>query len=81
LFGIDFTGADRRNTLAGERIVASIHSKAYPIEHFWLCETCAASMTIELSDTGEVRVVPFAVRNSITAPAPQTEMMYAARHF
>jgi hypothetical protein len=30
----------------------------HPMEHFWLCERCAATMTIELSNSGEVHLVP-----------------------
>jgi len=27
------------------------------MEHFWLCERCAAAMTIEFGDAGEVYLV------------------------
>ena len=62
--------------MAGKKLVASIRSKANPIEHFWLCEKCATKMTIELSDAGEVRLVPFEVpaqKPTAVAPAPQTQ--------
>lgn len=44
--------------MAGKKIVASIRSKANPVEHFWLCEKCAGTLTIELSEAGEVQLVP-----------------------
>ncbi len=47
--------------MAGKQLVASIRSKANPIEHFWLCKKCATKMTVELSDAGEVRLVPLEV--------------------
>lgn len=51
--------------MTGRKTVTSIRSKASPVEHFWLCEKCAATMTIELSEAGEVRLVP------LEAPAPK----------
>jgi len=61
LYRVDFVDAGRKRSLAGKESVASIRSKACPIEHFWLCEDCAAIMTIELSDGGEVRLVPYEI--------------------
>lgn len=58
LFRVDFNEAGRKRAMAGKPVVVSKHSKTHPIEHFWLCENCAASMTLELSDAGEVRLVP-----------------------
>jgi len=57
LFRVDFADAGRKRALAGKETISSIRSKACPIEHFWLCEDCAAVMTIELSDGGEIRLV------------------------
>lgn len=54
---IDFTEARRKNVLASTKISRSQHSETYPVEHFWLCENCAKTMAIELSNEGEVRVV------------------------
>lgn len=31
--------------------------KERPIEHFWLCAVCAASLTIAVSDAGEIQLV------------------------
>ena len=55
LYRVDFADARRKR---GKETVTSIRSKTFPIEHFWLCDECAATMTIELSDGGEVRLVP-----------------------
>lgn len=59
LFRVDFSEAGKRRAMTGKPVVMiSKRSKTYPIEHFWLCENCAASMTVELSDSGEVCLVP-----------------------
>jgi hypothetical protein len=43
------------------------------MEHFWLCERCAATMTIELSNSGEVHLVRIeaSVPKRAAAAAPQ----------
>jgi hypothetical protein len=73
LFRIDYSEAERRSVLTGKKVVVSIRSKITPVEHFWLCEKCATTMTVELSDAGEVRLVPLeaSVRGSKSVPAPQ----------
>lgn len=58
LFRVDFADARKSRALAGKETVSSIRSKACPIEHFWLCNDCSATLTIELSDGGEVRLIP-----------------------
>jgi hypothetical protein len=58
LFRIDFAEAGRRNEHVGCKSVTSIRSKANPIEYFWLCEGCASISTVELTDSGQVRLVP-----------------------
>ena len=75
LFRIDYSEAERRSVLTGKKVVVSIRSKINPIEHFWLCEKCATTMTVELSDAGEVRLVPLevSVRGPKSVPAPQTD--------
>jgi hypothetical protein len=60
LYRIDFAEASRRSAHAGGR-VATARRKAELIEHFWLCESCAATMTVELGEDGEVRPVPFEI--------------------
>jgi hypothetical protein len=59
LFRFDFAEAGRRRAPSGkkEKVVAAVPGKAHPMEHFWLCESCAAAMTIEFSDAGEVYLV------------------------
>lgn len=69
LVRVDFADAGRKRAQAGKEMVASIRSKAHPIEHFWLCDNCAAIMTIELSDGGEVRLIPNEVPARKTAVA------------
>lgn len=61
LYCVDFADVGRRNEWAGKKTVTSIRSKACPVEYFWLCERCAATMTIELSESGELQLVPLEV--------------------
>jgi hypothetical protein len=74
LYCMDFAAWDRHNLLAGKKVVTSIRSKVWPIEYFWLCERCAATMTIGLSDAGEVQLVPVEVsgQNPAVLAAPPT---------
>ncbi len=71
LFQVDFADVGRRRARAGKETVSSIRSTAFPIEHFWLCEDCAAIMTIELSDGNEVCLVSN-VANEVPARKPVT---------
>lgn len=58
LFRIDFAEVGRRRTVSGTKeVIAAVPVKARPMEHFWLCESCAAAMTIEFGDSGEVHLV------------------------
>ena len=58
LFRIDFSEPGRKSALAGKAIsITAGRSNTYPIEHFWLCESCATCMTVELNEEGEVRLV------------------------
>jgi hypothetical protein len=66
LFGVDFADLERQGLLVGTKVVTSIRSKANPVEYFWLCEECATTMTIEISEAGEVRLVP--LQGSAQAP-------------
>jgi hypothetical protein len=66
LFRVDFADAGRKHAQAGEEVPACIRSQACHIEYFWLCDECTATMTLELSDAGEVRVVPY----EVSAPGP-----------
>jgi hypothetical protein len=77
---VDFADLGRKSLLAGKKVVTSIRSKAQPIEYFWLCEKCSNAMTIELSDAGEVRLVPIeASAQTVTAVAvPQTHTRWRA---
>jgi hypothetical protein len=75
LFRIDFADVGRKCAHSGKQLVASIRSKACPIEHFWLCENCATTMTVALSDGGEVRLVPYevAARKPAATASPQSQ--------
>jgi hypothetical protein len=61
LFRIDFADASRRSACSGRQDEDSRPSKARSIEHFWLCEKCAATLTLKVSDAGEVSLIPFGV--------------------
>jgi hypothetical protein len=55
-FRLDFSEASRRKqALLGGTPPAL--EKERPVEHFWLCESCAPQMTIQFSEAGEVRLV------------------------
>lgn len=74
LFRIDFNEEEKKNALSGRKTVAPIRGRANPIEHFWLCESCAATMTIGLSEAGEVHLLPLegVARAPEPVPPPQT---------
>jgi hypothetical protein len=76
LFRIDYREAERKSVLTGKKVVVSIRSKINSIEHFWLCEKCATTMTIELSDAGEVRLVPYedSAARPTAVSAPRVQM-------
>lgn len=57
LFRIDFADVRRKRSRKSKGVAAPVRSPAHPVEHFWLCESCAKSFTVELSDAGEVRLV------------------------
>src|ERR1700676_2861093 len=50
LFRVDFADVGRKCALTGKEVVPSVRSKACPVEHFWLCEACATTLTIALTD-------------------------------
>jgi hypothetical protein len=63
LYRIDFADAGRKNAMAAGRTAGrtgkSARGTVDPIEHFWLCGSCAPIMTVELGEDGDVRTVPF----------------------
>ena len=73
LFRIDFTEMDRRSARSGQQIADSQRGNARPCEHFWLCEKCAATMTIAVSGAGEVCLVPFEVSAGQPSAGPANE--------
>ncbi len=78
LYCVDFADLGRRNALAGRKTVTSIRSKAWPVEYFWLCERCAATMTIAFSDAGELQLVPQKV-TALRAAAVAASQKYSAQ--
>jgi hypothetical protein len=70
LFRIDFSETKKKWAQAGKKMVASTRSKASPVEHFWLCGSCSATMTIGLTEAGEVRLVPFEI--AVQKPTPES---------
>lgn len=72
LYRVDFSEAQRKGALAGGIDPAPARSRVDSIEHFWLCEGCAATLTIEVSEGSEVRLVPLEVsaRTPAAASAP-----------
>jgi hypothetical protein len=80
LFRIDFVEAVKKQARAGKEAALALRSKACPIEHFWLCQDCAATLTIELSDGGEVRLVPYEIparKPAVAAAMPQAAVREA----
>jgi hypothetical protein len=75
LFRIDYTEQCRRGAMTGKNNVVLIRSKATPVEHFWLCDKCASTMTVQFSEIGEVilkslkslSLAPLSVHNAETA--------------
>ncbi len=81
LFRVDFVDAGRKRARAGGETAFAVRTKACPVEHFWLCQDCAATLTIELSDGGEVRLIPCEVsaRKPVVASAmPQADAVREA---
>ena len=66
LFRVDFAEARRKNAHTGGTMPASTGGKSSPIEYFWLCESCAATMTIELGADGQVHAVPRQIAAKMT---------------
>ncbi len=74
LFRVDFADVGRKCALSGKEVVPSVRSKARPVEHFWLCEDCATTLTIALTDGGEVHLISHEVANRkpVAAAAQRT---------
>jgi hypothetical protein len=61
LFRVDFAEETRKKAHTGGTVPASTAGKSSPIEYFWLCESCAATMTFELRTDGHVHAVPLQI--------------------
>jgi hypothetical protein len=68
LFRVDFSESERKVAPASKR--APVRNKTNLIEHFWLCENCAAKMTIDFTESGEVRAVPIEKPNPLSVRQP-----------
>jgi hypothetical protein len=79
LFRVDHSEASRRIALTGKKGNAPARGKTCPVEHFWLCESCAATMTIDVGKDGRVRAVPFGIpaRMPPAAAAPPIHRLTA----
>ena len=92
LFRIDFSEAKRRKTaVAGLAVLCTIGSskksadgvpepplKERPIEHFWLCANCATSLTIAVSDAGEVQLVKLPPAEPVATETPGRKLVAAS---
>jgi hypothetical protein len=58
LFLIDFREVQQLSAHTGRKFVAPVRSKEHPVEHFWLCERCAATTTVRLGSHGELELLP-----------------------
>jgi hypothetical protein len=60
LFRVDLSEVRRRKSApTGRTPLACINRHLRPVEHFWLCASCAARMTVEASES-QVRLVALA---------------------
>jgi uncharacterized protein YlaI len=57
LFRIDFNEAARKRASSGTKKDIAFQSKAHPIEHFWLCQECAQTMTVALDERDKVGLI------------------------
>lgn len=68
LYRVDFAEAGRKRALAENDVITSVCNKTYPMEHFWLCERCAATMTVEPGGAGDVYLISRGERRENIAP-------------
>jgi hypothetical protein len=66
---------DRTKTIASALIIPEVEAcapciKTHPLEHFWLCDKCAITLTIGLDDTGRVRLVPLKAKTEAAEARP-----------
>ena len=94
LFRIDFSEVKRRKSALASRMpelctvdhpskpeagLPGTPEKERPVEHFWLCANCAASLTVKVSDTGEVEVVKLPIpQEPVGAEPPDPKLMAAS---
>jgi hypothetical protein len=70
LFRVDFAEESRKKARAGGTMPAATAGKSRPSEYFWLCESCVATMTIELGTDGHVRAVALPMPAQVPAKKP-----------
>jgi hypothetical protein len=72
LYRIDFTEEAKRRAMEGKPVLVSTRNKVNTVEHFWLCEKCSISLTIGVSESFEVRLLPL----THTKPAASAVMHF-----
>jgi hypothetical protein len=78
LYRIDFLEAQRRLAFASGGKAHLPRGRRECVEHFWLCERCAKTLTIEAGADGEVRVVArgaLAHRPAVASESGERAMM------
>lgn len=70
LYRIDFAQEAKRRAMEGKPTLVSSRPNPNSVEHFWLCEKCSATLTLSISDSGEVRLIP------LTRPKPAASAVY-----
>ena len=55
------------------------NEKERPVEHFWLCGSCAASLTLDIDDAGEVKLIKLPPPpEPVTAEPPKPKLVAAS---
>ena len=65
LFRVDFNEISRRH--GDHHKPGPLHHHPFPVEHFWLCEDCAQSLSLQVNDAGEVRLVSLTTLKEVAA--------------
>jgi hypothetical protein len=80
LFRVDVSEVKRRKRApTGKAPLACFKGHVRPVEHFWLCASCAARMTLEASES-QVRLVSLAegARKPVAAEPPLSKWVARA---
>jgi len=79
LFRVDFADVGKKQSRKSRGLATSVRSQSQPVEHFWLCENCAKTLTVELSDAGEIRLVSLDAPNLTVVTEPVVRLSRKAR--